>query len=570
MTGKAHLLTAFCALALTGCVVKYKLISEGEVDGGAGQTGGDGDGDTGGTGVTGGAGGSGDGDGDGDGNLSNACRRGGRCQELRVTNTDKVDVLFMVDNSASMEQEQASLREQLPRFIQTLTTGDVQGDGVQDFPPAKDLHIGVVTSDLGLPGLESQGIDHCVGLGDRGELNNQASPELAEQGLCSALSYNPPFIAYESGGNDDPTVVANDAACVTTVGLDGCGFEQPLESTLKALWPANDQDITFVTDTEGFGMFGNAGPGFPNGDFARRDSLLSIVMVTDEDDCSSRRMDHFIPGASPNGLNTRCYYEGLKPAEETNLFQLQRYIELFKFLRPGREDLVMFSAIVGIPERLVSNDVLDAVDFENDTERDAFYEDLLIAPELIDRIDDKQTPDAPEDDNMVPSCDRGVEARAYPPRRIINVAKGMGANGSVHSICTDDFTQPITAILDRMRRHLGEDCLSFTLPRTNDLVACDVYWELPTSSSGSAPTRCDQLSFLTHAGPNDSGGQLCKVQQLRVVDGEVVEGSSEGFYYDDFSDDAEQSCKASSTQTRIAFTPEAQPPAGVNVILDCD
>ena len=37
---------------------------------------------------------------------------------------DKVDLLFVVDNSGSMREEQASLRAQFPRLVDVLTSGD--------------------------------------------------------------------------------------------------------------------------------------------------------------------------------------------------------------------------------------------------------------------------------------------------------------------------------------------------------------------------------------------------------------------------------------------------------------
>jgi hypothetical protein len=568
-------------LALAGCTGQYKLIVEdqgSQTDGGAGQTGGDGDGDGDGDPGDGdgdpgdGDGDPGDGDGDGD-NPPEPCQRGGLCRPLPVSNIDKLDLLFMVDTSASMEQEQAALRQELPRLVNMLSTGDLNGDAVQDFPPATDIHFGVVSSDLGLPGIDI--IENCNGLGDEGRLQNVANPELAASGVCSATTYNPPFLWFNKQNDDDPARVANDIACISALGLDGCGFEQQLESVLKAVWPGANQDVTFVTDVAGFGMFGNAGPGFPNGDFIRNGpgdpSLVAIVMVTDEEDCSSRQMDHFVPEASPNGLNTRCYFEGLRGAE-SNLFQVQRYIELFKMLRPGREDLVLFNAIVGVPTRLVNSEALADVSFDSAANREAFYEGLLAAPEMQEIVDDRGTPEVFEDDGLVPSCDRGDFAKAYPPRRIVEVAKGMGSGGFVQSICQDDFASPITEIVKRIGTRLGTECLPAPLQRTNGRVACDVYWTLPAAQIANGPTSCDDRPFLTSAGTAASGRALCRVNQVPVIEtaSGLMPGTTMGFYYDDFSPETAAECRAVSSLARIAFTPDAQPPTGVDVVLDCD
>src|ERR1700741_2181487 len=82
----------------------------------------------------------------------NPCLVSGVVAEIAVTNIDKVDMLFMVDNSGSMKEEQESLRSEFPKLIQVLTTGD-RMNGTPMFPPAKDLHLGVAASDRGLVGI---------------------------------------------------------------------------------------------------------------------------------------------------------------------------------------------------------------------------------------------------------------------------------------------------------------------------------------------------------------------------------------------------------------------------------
>src|SRR6185295_7150212 len=89
----------------------------------------------------------------------------GGCGHLEVRN---LDLLFVVDDSGSMKEEQASLQRELPHMIERLTTGDIDGDGDADQLPIDELHLGVVSSDMGLVGIS--GIDKCEGLGDDGLL----------------------------------------------------------------------------------------------------------------------------------------------------------------------------------------------------------------------------------------------------------------------------------------------------------------------------------------------------------------------------------------------------------------
>jgi hypothetical protein len=519
----------------------------------------------------------------------NPCLVSGVAAEVKVSNVDKIDLLFMVDNSNSMRDEQRALAIEFPKLINVLTSGDRTQDGVQDFPPVKDLHLGVVSSDLGLGGINSGG---CTGFGDDGILQGTAAPDAVE---CSASTFTPPFLTYRRTNNDDPAQLAKDFKCIATLGVDGCGFEQQLESVLKAVWPRNDPRVSFVKDqATGFGMSGNAGPGAPNGDFIRNDpnespSLIALVLVTDEEDCSSNSMEHFLPDANEHGLNTRCFFEGQEP-EPNNLYDVHRYVDSFKALRPGNENLVIFAGIVGVPQRLVTEQELAKFDFSKPAEADAFFDGLLAAPEMQETLDTKNNAD-PADDNLKPSCDRGTDARAFPPRRIVQVAKGFGANAVIQSICQEGFGPAMDAIIAVIVNQLDSVCLPRPLVRNHEgLVECNVIWELPPNAMGDTPTECAQRSFLLPPDPGHdqhakNGGAICKVAQLAVVDLATPNAEGEtmmpvatlndgvmidqGWYYDEFSKKTQEACAERVDKQRIGFSPLAEPPTGVNVKLEC-
>jgi hypothetical protein len=516
--------------------------------------------------------------------------------EIAVATVDKVDMLFMIDNSNSMREEQASLRAQFAHVIHVLTIGDRDNDGVSDFPPVKDLHLGVVTSDMGLLGID--GVDNCSGFGDDGILQHSPSPEV--QG-CQA-SY-PSFLTY-AAGKDDPNVTANDFACIGTVGTGGCGFEQQLEAPLKALWPSLDpmpnpdgsNRITFLGDANGQGILGHGDTdniGFLRNDPSEGLSVIVVVVVTDEEDCSSSNTRHFTPPTflDPNDplasqpLNLRCFFNKTQQNGD-ELFKLERYINGFKALRPGNENLVVFAAITGVPPDLVDPAHVSAVDFGDQMQRDTFYASILNDPRMQEMIDPASMT-TPGTGNLVPSCqtDRG---KAYPPRRIVEVAHQFGANGIVQSICQSDFGPAMDAIVSVIQKQLGATCLPRTLARNRDgLVGCDVVWELPLpgQAPASTPTECGQAGFeflldpgASHANHSDRGGAICKVAQL-AVKGDAgsrkyvsteTDGTkfSQGWYYDDFSDTATKQCTGPSKQL-IAFTDSAKPPTGVSVKLEC-
>jgi hypothetical protein len=176
------------------------------------------------------------------------------------------------------------------------------------------------------------------------------------------------------------------------------------------------------------------------------------VLVTDEEDCSSKDTRHWTPPAflDPNvpesaallqqGLNVRCFFN------PQNLYVKERYINGLKALRPGNEQLVLFSAIVGVPPDAVAEIPADYATSES--ARAAFYDVIMNHPRMQPTVDDQGTPE-PSDDNLTPSCQSSTGV-AFPPRRIVEVAEGFGANGMVQSICQEDLGPAVRAIVDRI------------------------------------------------------------------------------------------------------------------------
>jgi hypothetical protein len=527
----------------------------------------------------------------------NPCLVSGVSQKVEVKNVDKVDLLMMVDNSNSMAGEQASLKREFPRVIEVLTTGyRFEGDP-NPFPPVKDLHVGVVSSDMGIPGVELPPNCRADG-GDDGKLQNTPRGDNCDAEYPRWLS----FIGDPKIGNlTDPVKFASDVGCIATLGTGGCGFEQQLESPFKALMPKLLEDATgsavqnryrFIATEEsrtwGRGDLPVASGG--NAGFIRNArteglSLIAILIVSDEEDCSVSKTNHLKPNnLLPEGdplrledINLRCFNhkEFLYPLKD-------RYLDGFRALRPGNESLVVFAAIVGVPVDLVKQDVIKDINFEDEEERNAFYQSILDDPAMKEEIDPSTMPGGGQG-NLKPSCVRmpatgeTMPSTAYPPRRIVELAQLFGANGIVQSICQDDFGPAMGAIIDIIAKQLGEVCLPRPLIRqANGLVPCNVVWELPPTKINDAPTplTCEELSFLGpvdegRAAMNEAKGVNCKVKQIPVFDLSVkTPPAGEGWYYDNFSDDLKKTCKPEQQQ-RVAFSTDAKPPTGVTVKLEC-
>jgi hypothetical protein len=427
--------------------------------------------------------------GDGDGSVREADAGGEASAPANApVKADMVDLLFVIDNSGSMKEEQAKLRDQIPRLLTILTSGDLDPEddgGVpekdKDFRAARDLHLGVVSADMGTPGVQMS-IDpeqKCqVGFGDNGLFQHAANPA-GDPDLIYRSAVYPLFLSYQQG--QDVDALASDLQCISALGTGGCGFEMQLEAALKALWPADeknltdeqkDLDLAFLLDDPPHGdrehlNFLRGTPYHPSQPDLL--SVLAIVLLTDEEDCSAGArgnvdfLEH--PNTAPPGIGDqcaclRCYYDTLNNTGYR--YTVDRYIEAFRLLRPGNEQRIVFAAITGVPP----SDPAEA-DFDDngdgtldDEESQAFFQAVLDHPLMQNRI-------RADGMNLEPSCTLanpdwdGVDpetqyvTKAYPPRRITEVARGFGENGVVESICQEDFSGAVDRIIRAISRHLG-------------------------------------------------------------------------------------------------------------------
>lgn len=553
----------------------------------------------------------------------NPCLVSSVIDKQNVSKIDKIDLLFVVDNSVSMEAEQEKLRRQLPRMIEILTTGDKTPEDTiddKDFPPVKDLHLAVVSSDMGLPTVpadQNPGSDPaCLrnnGTGDDGAFINTVSLAAIEAGLNCPGTGNagyPIFLQHVREDGEDANTselkakeTAAKFACISTLGTGGCGFEMQLEAPLKALWPSQINNLTdvqqsleirFLAGSQGRGdnqhkSFLRGTPYHPTEPHVG--SLLAIIIVTDEEDCSAGAngnldfltLDYPL-GNKINDANLRCYKDGLY--NWGNRYPVERYINGFKALRPDMSDLVVFAAIAGIP-----NDIAEDANHDNvitKEERESFYNRVLNHPRMI------ETPEDPEMKtgymNRVCRQDgpdpNHPETEADPARRLTEVARGFGEWGVIRSICEEEFTSAMDAIINVISNRIGGICLPRPFTRNSrNMVECNVIWTMPEGKG------CDE-PYLNPP-PADrpqikDGRQLCVVDQLPVINpdsnmpSEAVDLnhlSGLGWYYDDFSLDMLSECALTDTNTsqqRISFTLRSgmngaheDPPNGVTVDLEC-
>jgi len=214
---------------------------------------------------------------------------------------DKLDVLFVVDNSMSMGEKQRVLAGSVPRFVARLTNPlcvDAAGaatapqpagpaascsSGSREFKPLSDIHFGVITTSLG-----SHGGDICGKAGDR-HLDDQA--QLLPSKRTGVASYQGSgFLAFDASGKagvSDPAAVATDlSAMIVAAGEDGCGYEAPLEAMYRFLVDPEPPLSVEVVDLHSAPVGINDTLLAQRKAFLRPDSSLAIVIFSDENDCS--------------------------------------------------------------------------------------------------------------------------------------------------------------------------------------------------------------------------------------------------------------------------------------------
>lgn len=246
--------------------------------------------------------------------------------------THEVDMLIVLDDSGSLRPYDALVRDRLERIIgRLLNPPDLDGDGRRDWGRVQDVHLGVVTTSVAGPPF-------CEGTRDGALM----SGEPANFDHCGPGPY-PAYV--EHGPGDDPIRSAQALSCVAFGPRDGCTVEQPLEAMAKALLP-HGSPFAFAAG-EPRGDTSNAG-------FLREDSVLVVLLISDEDDCSALDPSIFEvpewPDSGPARGAPGCL--GATPAQ---LQDVQRYVDVLSWLRPTHPERVVFVFLGAIGPALTTS-----------------------------------------------------------------------------------------------------------------------------------------------------------------------------------------------------------------------
>jgi hypothetical protein len=246
-----------------------------------------------------------------------------------LATSSKIDILIDIDNSASMGDKQDFLKAAIPDLINSLinpscvnSTGAVVGvssngvcaTGSLSFAPVHDMHIGIITSALGARGGDvcnpaamaqapfsnlSAHNDDSAHLINR-SLTYASSGVSATEGTVPDLAPTPKdeFIYWFPGGagmtagagtpiTDSTQLVRDVEQVVGGAGVYGCGIESQLESWYRFLvQPDPYQTISVGTGVGSMAQWVGVDATIiqQRHDFLRPDSLVSIIVLSDEND----------------------------------------------------------------------------------------------------------------------------------------------------------------------------------------------------------------------------------------------------------------------------------------------
>jgi hypothetical protein len=396
-----------------------------------------------------------------------------------LPNSNAVDILFIIDNSGTMAEEQAALATSIPALLDALEAPDVDAS----------YRIGVTTTDDGNPwcgstGPENGNLQMSSCRSRQGDFIFAGDPptdatSIACTDLCNIddLDIEPtttdidpaprvrPWVERIDGVTNlsvvDGYSMAEAFQCFAPQGIAGCGFESHLESMRKAVLRTQSPD----DDEYGF---------------LRDSAMLVIVIVTDEVDCSFNPEFESIFLPADQGGNPEVFWEDPSQSSPTSavcwnagvactggpgtydechaankgvngndgvaeddavLYPLSRYVEILQNVEdlkqetmPGQEVLV--ALIAGVPPGYETGDA------------DIVYQDATDPGQQLSF-------------GIGPGCTNQAfdpPSSALPPVREREVAEAFALDDRrhVYSVCADDYSPALEAIADAIVGRLGE------------------------------------------------------------------------------------------------------------------
>jgi len=370
-----------------------------------------------------------------------------------VPNPGKVDVLLVIDDSASMGEESEALATNLANFMFVyeipaaaldyriaVTTTSVAGAQCTDSPeggallatPCTQRLDDFVTSDSHeSPALDLRHVCH-----DRCSLASLPITPTAVVGDTGPERPRP-WLERHVGQHNYPDDVdpAELLACMGQVGVAGCVYESPLEAARLAL--ARMQD-----------------PQDPAFGFMRDDAALFVMFIGDEGDCSVRQAhaDLFAPDgdtslwATDEPTSAICWRAGVSCEGGPEEFDDCRAETIGRDGRPGS---AADAVLTPVDEYL---DVLAAIDAYKQRRSGVDTPRVFVSAAAGGTIGDGAVfknginPAFKAAFGIGPGCNTS-SATGYPPSRIAEVVTAFGERDAVATLtCNSDWSSALACV----------------------------------------------------------------------------------------------------------------------------
>ncbi len=331
-----------------------------------------------------------------------------------------IDILFVIDNSASTVDKQTVFSQNFPKFVQALDA----------FPMGRpNLHIGVIntTVDIATPGYANGNLG-CPSPDplDNGKLQN--TPKIPG---CTPPTG--PFIADLKNPDGSRTVnyagtLEQTLSCIALIGAEGCGFEAQLEAMKRALDGSRPDNAGFI----------------------RNGAYLGVIILTDEDDASVKDNAVFsLPDATVGGKNdfrvqplfayqcttpisssTAGTYHHCTPRTDSYLRDPHYYSQFLTTVKDPSQ--IVVAAIAAPPPGLQTND---------DPPQTASSPDITTGPLTLNGNTQTLA--------LQPSCSatvNGNPAIGRPGVRLASFIGDFGDRGRFYTICQSDYSAALADI----------------------------------------------------------------------------------------------------------------------------
>lgn len=389
---------------------------------------------------------------------------------LKAVQNPDLDLLLVVDDSPSMADKQNALAAALQPLVAQLQS--VAGG-------LPNLHIGIVTSDMGTSGSASPtpgpaigqiGNGGCSGFGKAGALQTNGAA-IANGGKF--------LIANRDGSTNFTGALADVLGQMTKVGDGGCGFEQHLSAMRTALTPSNAANAGFV----------------------REGANLAVVILGDEDDCSALQPTLF-------GIDT------------TTLGPLQSY-RCTRFGVSCNEDITTVGTKTGCHANAASQLVEDIAPFQSfllglkHGDPRALMLGLIVADPTKVAIELRTPPGGGTPlTALAHSCMYTTATGMLVGDPAVRMASLLGTfpgRTKLTSVCSDQLAPATTDIGKSLKRLVGDACLEKPIAMPADCVAVDVRDSSPNTATP-----------LPHCGPGVTGDCFDLVPDATCTDGAAL------------------------------------------------